>query len=118
MVLPAARLAGHGDLKHFAGAFAVAGGDDRGMDLGKAAILEELMDRVGKPGTDPADCSEGVGSRPEMTDLTKKFEGMPLLLQRIGFRVGPADQGNFGGCDFDLLALGGRRLELPFDDDA
>ena len=76
------------------------------MDLGKPPLLKKCMDRIGHPGTDPGNRPQGVGPWSQVAYFTQKFKGMPFFLQRIVFRVRPADDHNLRGQDLDLLALG------------
>ena len=104
-----------GDLEHLAGPFAVAGRDDGRVDVEEALFLEEIVDRAADAVAHPGDGAEGVGPRPQVGDGAQELEGMLLLLQRIGFRIGPAVDGHAPRLDFGGLALAGRRLDQPLD---
>ena len=71
-----------GDLEHGAGAFAIAGGDDRRVDVEEAALLEELVDRVADAVPHPGDGAEGVGARPQMGDRAQELERVALSSAR------------------------------------
>ena len=107
-----------GDPEHLAGAFAVAGGDDRRVDVEEALLLEEVVDRPADAVADAGDGAEGVGPRPQVGDGAQELEGVALLLQRIGLRIGPAVDGDASGVDLGRLSLGRRRLDLAVDGDA
>ena len=51
-----------GDLEHLAGPFAVGGGDEWGVEIEEAALVEEGVDGIGHIVADAADGSEGVGA--------------------------------------------------------
>ena len=53
-----------------------------------------------------------------MGDGAEVLEGRPLLLDRVGFRIAPAVDGELGRLDFGRLPLGGRLEHLAFDADA
>ena len=50
-----------GHPEHLAGAFAVRGGDDGGVHVDKAPVLEELVNGEGRHRPDPEGCGEEVG---------------------------------------------------------
>ena len=78
------------DFEHLAGAFAVAGGDDRRMDVKKALLLKKIVNRPADLIPQPGDRSKGVGPRPQMSDRAQEFPRVVLFLERISFRIGPA----------------------------
>ena len=88
------------------------------MDVEEALFLEEIVDRAADAVPHPGDGAEGVGPRPQVGDGAEELKGMLLLLQRIGFGIGPAVYGDAAGLDFGGLALAGRRLQQPADADA
>ena len=67
-----------GDLEHGPGPFAIAGGDDRRVDVEEAPLLEELVDRVADAVPHPGDGAEGVGPRPQMGDRPQELERVAL----------------------------------------
>src|SRR5262249_33206550 len=83
-----------GDAEHLAGALAVAGGDDRRMDVEKTLFLKEFVDGSADTVADAGHGAEGVAARPQMGLLAQKLHRMPLLLQRIFRRIGPAVDGD------------------------
>ena len=107
-----------GHLEHRAGAFAIAGGDQRRVDVEETAFLEELVDRVAHAIPHPGDGAERVRARPQMGDRPQELERVALLLQRIRGHVGHAVDRDRGGLDFGRLALARRRLDQPGDADA
>ena len=88
-----------GHAEHFACALAVRGGDDRRVDIDKAAGVEELMDGKRALAAHAEDRVEGVGARAQMRDRAQELEGVLLLLKRV-----------FGGGN--ALDLDGSRLQL------
>jgi hypothetical protein len=44
------------------------------MDLEKTALVKEAVHRKRKPGPDPGHRPKGIGARPEMAKLAKKFK--------------------------------------------
>src|SRR5437667_2911639 len=104
-----------GDSEHFAGAFAVATGDDGGMDINEIALLEKLMDRVSQFAARAEDRSEEIRARPQVRNGAQKLQRMPLLLQRVT-RVRFADQFNARGAQLPLLACGGRWHKVSLHD--
>ena len=97
-----------GDAKQFPRAFAIAPGDDRRVDVNKAALLEKLMDGEREPAADAKDRAEQIRARPQMRDLAQKLRRVPFLLQRIGV-VRRADDFDFVRHDFPALAFALRR---------
>ena len=86
-------------LEHLARALAVGAGDDRGVDVDKAAALEELMHGVGRRASHAERRGEEVRARTKMLDGAQIFDAVALFLQGI---VG-------GGHALDLDR---RRLDL------
>ena len=95
-----------GHLEHL-GALAVGGGDNRGMDIHKAVLLEELVDAVGRGGADAEGGAEQVGARPQVGNGPQKLHGVALFLQGV-IGGGGALYHDFGSVDFKgLLGLWG-----------
>ena len=103
--------------KHFAGALAVAAGENRRMGVNKAPLLEKLVDAKGRRGTHPERRGEGVCPRPQMGDGSQVLQAVALLLKRI-FRRRRAFHQNFTGVklkrllrlrSFHKLAVNGHR---------
>ena len=69
--------------EHLARPFAVAGGDEGGVDVDKPALLEEGVDGVGNRRTDPEDRLEGVGPGAEVGDAPQELQRMPFFLERV-----------------------------------
>mmetsp|Transcript_14576 Transcript_14576/g.63141 ORF Transcript_14576/g.63141 Transcript_14576/m.63141 type:complete len:630 (+) Transcript_14576:1418-3307(+) len=92
-----------GDLELLAGALAVGRGDDRGVDVLEAVLLEEGVRGVRELVPDAGDRADGVGPRPEVRDAAEVLEGVPLLLQGEGGRVGSSDE--LDGLDGHLHRL-------------
>ena len=92
-----------GDLKHLARAFAVAAGDDRRVDVEKAALLEETMHGKGHLAAHAEDAAEEIRARTQMRDGAEEFRRVAFLLQRVG-RIGLAEEFEFLGLHFPFLA--------------
>ena len=85
------------------------------MDVEKAFLLEEIVDRAADAVSHPRNGAEGVGARPQMGDRAQELERVLLLLQRIALGVGPAMYGDTAGLDLGGLAFAGRGLHEPLD---
>ena len=100
-----ARRVGHvqrSDLEHLARAFAVGGGDDGRVDVDKAALLEELMNRGGGHASHTENCGEEVSARPEVLYGAQELHAVALLLQRV---VGRGYALNLDGVRLELKGL-------------
>ena len=109
-VLIAGRILGvqGGDPEHLTGAFAVAGGDDGGVDIDKAPLLEKLVDGVGRHAPHPEGGGEQVGPRTQVLDGPQELHAVALLLQGI-VGGGGALYLDFAGLQLQgLLGLGGQ----------
>ena len=97
-----------GHLEHLTGALTVAGGDDGGMDVDEATVLEEGVDRMGRHAAHPEHCGEQVGAGPQMGDGPQVLHTVALLLKGI-IGGGSAFHRN-GSCLHlqRLLGLGGQ----------
>ena len=102
-----------GDLEHLARAFAVAGGDDRRVDVEKAVLLKELVDRAADLVAHAGNCAKRVGARAEVGDRAQELEGVPLLLKRIGFGVGQPWTMTRLACTSVACPLAGDSLTSP-----
>ena len=72
-------------------------------------MMDRRADRVAHAG----DRSEGVRPRPQVGDFAQEFEAVPLFLQRIGLRVGRAEDIERPGRQLDALPLPGLSLSSP-----
>ena len=103
-------------LEHFAGAFCVASGNQRGMYIHKASFLEEAVDGVSAERTDTKHCLEGIGSGTEMRHRPQELQRMSLLLKRI-VRRGGSLHGYFFGLDLKgLLCVRCRHQRTLYQD--
>jgi len=91
-----------GHLEHLAGALAVAGGDDGGLCVDKAAILEELVDGVGRRAPHPEGGGEQVRPGTQVLDSPQELYAVALFLQGI-VRSGDALHGDLGGLQLQWL---------------
>ena len=105
-------------LEHFAGAFAIAGGDDRRVNVEEALFLEELVNRPANLIANAGDGAEGVGARPQMSDGAQELERRALLLNGIRFGIGPAVDRDLRRLHFGGLTFRGRLPHRPLDGDA
>ena len=104
------------DPEQFAGALAIAAGDDRRVHVNKAALLEKLVDGESESAADAKDAAEQIRARAKMGDLAQEFRRVPLLLQRVAV-IRWADDLDGIGDHFPALAfaLGGDELPLRAD---
>ena len=70
-------------LEHLAGALAIGAGDDGGLHIHKAPVLEELMHRVGRHRAHPEGSGEQVGPGTQVLDRAQELHAVALLLQGI-----------------------------------
>ena len=79
------------------------------LQIKKAFFLKEIVDRAADAIAHAGHGAERVRPRPQMGPLAQLFERMPLLLQRILLRIGPAMHDDLAGMHFGglLLAAGG-----------
>ena len=88
-------------LKHRSGAFAVAGRDERGVQIEESAFIEKFMDGESEGRTHSEYSAEGVGSRTQMGDLAQEFESVTFFLERIFLGVGGSEYFKTVGLHFD-----------------
>ena len=72
-----------GHLEHLAGALAVGGGDDGGVDVDKAPVLEEAVDGVGRHRAHPEHRGKEVGAGAQMLDGAQILHRVALFLKGI-----------------------------------
>ena len=104
-----------GDAKHLAGALAVRAGNDGGVQVVKAALAKKLVYGKGRFGADAEQGAVLVGARAEVGDGAQKLVRVTLFLQRVGIRVGAAQQPKGVGMYFPLLVLARRRHQGTLD---
>ena len=90
-------------LEHFARAFAVAGGDQRSVEVVKAAALEEFMRRKRQRVTHAGDRAKRVRARPQMRHFAQTFEGNTRFAERIFQRVAEAEHLHVRRLEIDGL---------------
>ena len=71
-----------GHPEHLPRPLAVAGGDDRGVDVIKAPLGEKAVHRVAHPAADAEHRAVEIGPRPQVGDAAKELGRVPLFLQR------------------------------------
>ena len=103
-----------GDLEHVAGALRVGFGDERGVQIDEALVVEELVDGESHGVADAEDGAEGVRPEAHVRDAAEVLQGGVLLLEREAHRVAFADDLDLLGLDLHGLAAadGGDELAL------
>ena len=104
-----------GHLEHLTGTLAVGGGDDGGVDVDKATVLEEAVDGVCGGGANAEGCGKQVGAGTQVLNGAHIFYGVALLLQGI-IGGGDALHLNGNGLDFQRLLGLGSQDDLALDD--
>ena len=72
-----------GHPEHLAGALAVGGGDDGGVDIDEAPVLEEAVDGVGRHAPHPEGGGEQVGAGPQVGDGAQVLHAVALFLEGV-----------------------------------
>ena len=75
-----------GDAKHFARPFAIAGGDDRRVNMHEVALLKKAMNRKGHATARAKHRTMEVRARTQVRDRTQKLRAVAFFLQRIILR--------------------------------
>ena len=96
-----------GHLEHLPGALAVAGGDDGGVDVDEAPVLEEAVDGVGGGAAHPEGGGEQVGPGPQVLDGAQELHAVALLLQGVVGGGGALHRDGGGLHLKGLLGIGG-----------
>ena len=105
-----------GHLEHLAGTLAVAGGDDGGVHVDKAPVLEEAVDGVGGYRAHPEGGGEQIRSGPQVLDGPQELHAVALLLQGV-VGGGGALYRDGGGLHLQgLLGLGGEHHRAGDDE--
>ena len=84
--------------------FAVAGGDERRVEVEEAAFVEEGVDGHGHVVAQTHDGAEGVGAQAQVAYLAQELHAVALLLQGVGVGVGLAIDDDVLGLHLDGLA--------------
>ena len=96
-----------GDAEHLARALGVAAGDQRGVHVQVALVVEEAVDGLGRHGAHPEGALEQVGPGPEVLDGAQVLQRVALLLERV-VRWALAHHGDLLRLQLEgLLVLGG-----------
>ncbi len=93
-----------GHLEHIACTFGVAFGDERGIQIDEALVVEELVDGEGHGVTDAEHGTEGIRAQAHVGDAAQVLQRCILLLQGIAHGIALAIDFNAGGLDFHGLA--------------
>ena len=104
-----------GHLEHGSGSLAVARGDERGVEVVEALVLEEAVHGVGQGAADAQDGAEGIGARAQVGYLAQELERVAFLLQGILVGIGGAVDLEGVGLYLDRLAAA-LRLHEPAGD--
>ena len=107
-----------GDAEHGPRPFAVAGGDDRRVDVEEAFLLIKIVDAAADAIAHARDRPEGVGSRTEVGPFAEFFQRVLLLLQRIRLGVRPAVHDNFRSPHLRRLLAAAGGFDRPLNRDA
>ena len=100
------------DAEHLAGPFAVAGGDDRRVDVEEAFAPGRSRGSSGRRSCAPAATAPNVFVRGRRWAIVaEQLERVPLLLQRIRLGIGRSrGRSTSSACDFGRLPLAAARL--------
>ena len=71
-------------------------------------VVEIFMNGKGHSVTDAEYCSKRIGPGPQVGNLAQELQPVPLLLQRIGFRIGSSINFDFPGLNLNTLSLSHR----------
>ena len=99
-----------GHAEHLAGALAVTRGDDGGVDVDKALLLEEAVDSGSCDRADAEHGAEQVGARAQVLLGAQELDGCALLLQRV-IRCARALDLDGGGRKLEGLGRIGGQLD-------
>ena len=102
--------------EHLAGTFAVAGGDDGGVDVEEIAFVEEAVDGEGEAASHTEDGSVEIGAGAKVGDGAEELGGVAFFLEGVVVGGG-ADEFCLGGADFPSLAFSGALDEFAGDGD-
>ena len=106
------------DAEHRSGAFGVAAGDQRRMQVEKSVVVEIFVDRVSHRMADTEHGTASVGTRAQVGYFAQEFERMAFLLQRVRFGIGCAVDLDRRSLYFDGLAGAERFDQRAGDFDA
>ena len=101
--------------EHLAGTLAVGGGDDGGVDIDKALILEEAVNSARCHASHAEGCGEQVGAGTQMLNGTQEFCAVALGLQGV-FGGGLAFHGDGLCLQLEGLLCAGSAYQSTFHD--
>ena len=104
------------DAEHLTRALAVGSRDDRGLDVDKAAVLEERVHRLRGHAADTERRAEEVRARAQVLNRTQELHAVALFLQRI-VRCGRALDRDAVGLELERLLGVRREHELAVHDE-
>ena len=87
-----------GHPEHLSGPLAVASSDNGCMNVNKTSLLKKGVNGIAHGISHPCHSAKSIGSRPQVSNGSQKFKGMPLLLKGVNSRVSPPH-------DIDLICL-------------
>ena len=96
--------------EHLAGTFAVAGGNDRSVDVQESLPLKIVVNRARYAISHACHRAERVGAGPQVSPFTQLLERVPFFLQRVEVRIRPAMHDHFRRLNFGGLVLAAGRL--------
>ena len=91
----------HGE--HGTGAFCVARGDNRRVDILESTLLEKRVSREGSSVPNSINGTKGVPSNAKVCNFAKVFKGCTFFLQGIRRGVGGTEKLNAGRLHFNRL---------------
>jgi hypothetical protein len=97
-----------GNGEHIASTLAIAPGNNRGVQIDETFPVKIVMDSKADSIPDASYSPKGVGARSQMGYGSQIFEGMPLFLQRVCFRISPSQDLNLFGLYLKVLSLARR----------
>ena len=105
-------------MEHLTGTLAVAGGDERRVEVEEAALVEEGVDGHGHVVAQTHDGAEGVGAQAQVAYLAQELHAVALLLEWVGVGVGLAIDDDAFGLHLDGLARALALYQLALHADA
>lgn len=90
-------------LEHLARTFGIGAGDDGGVEVVEAPLVEVVVNGVCHLVTDTEHGTKGIGAWAEMCNFAQELHGVPFLLEGVGVGVGSAVEQDIGGLNFHAL---------------
>ena len=99
--------------KHLARSFAIARGDDGGVDVGKFTFIEKTMHRIGQTTPHPEDRAVEIGAGTQVGNRAKELRRVSFFLKRKIFRRF-TEQRNLRRTHFPTLPLPRALNQFPY----